>query len=56
MKKIVPGQLDSYSADEKDQLQARLKSDIGQAETILFIQGLYDQSKIETYQVPFLTE
>ena len=53
---VIPGSLDEYSAEEKEQLKQRLKADIAQAETILFIEGLFDQSKIETYQVPFLAE
>ncbi|WP_077927744.1 SurA N-terminal domain-containing protein [Wohlfahrtiimonas populi] len=56
VKDIKPGSLSGYSADEQAQLKERLKSDMAQAETILFIQGLYEQSKIETYQVPFLAE
>ena len=53
---VTPGSLSEYSSEEQMQLKERLKSDMAQAETILFIQGLYDQSKIETYQVPFLAE
>ena len=56
VKDVKPGSLSEYSADEQAQLKERLKSDMAQAETILFIQGLYEQSKIETYQVPFLAE
>ncbi len=56
VKDVIPGSLSEYSADEQAQLKERLKSDMSQAETILFIQGLYEQSKIETYQVPFLAE
>lgn len=53
---VKPGSLSEYSSDEQAQLKERLKADMAQAETILFIEGLYEQSKIETYQVPFLTE
>lgn len=56
VKDVKHGSLSEYSADEQAQLKERLKSDMAQAETILFIQGLYEQSKIETYQVPFLAE
>ncbi len=56
VKDVKPGSLSEYSADEQAQLKERLKSDMAQAETILFIQGLYEQGKIETYQVPFLAE
>ena len=56
VKDVKPGGLSEYSADEQAQLKERLKSDMAQAETILFIQGLYEQGKIETYQVPFLAE
>lgn len=56
VKDVKPGSFSEYSADEQAQLKERLKSDMAQAETILFIQGLYEQGKIETYQVPFLAE
>ncbi|WP_425445326.1 peptidylprolyl isomerase, partial [Wohlfahrtiimonas larvae] len=56
VKDVIPGSLSEYTEEEQTQLKERLKSDMAQAETILFIQGLYEQSKIETYQVPFLAE
>lgn len=56
VKDVMPGNLSEYNSDEQAQLKERLKSDMARAETILFIEGLYEQSKIETYQVPFLAD
>lgn len=56
IKDVKPGSLSEYNSDEQTQLKERLKSDMARAETILFIDGLYGQSKIETYQVPFLAD
>ena len=53
---VIPGQLNEYSDEEKEQLKQKLKADMAQVETILFLEGLFDQSKIEIFQVPFLTE
>lgn len=53
---IEPGKLSDYTQEELTLIRQYLRSDMANAETLLFMQGLYDQSKIEVYQVPFLTE
>ncbi|MBS7823879.1 SurA N-terminal domain-containing protein [Wohlfahrtiimonas chitiniclastica] len=53
---IEPGKLSDYTEEELTLIGQYLRSDMANAETLLFMQGLYDQSQIEVYQVPFLTE
>lgn len=56
VKNVMAGDLSEYNEDERNQLKEQVKADMARAETLLFINGLYEQSKIETYQVPFLAE